>query len=309
VKPSFIALAVVPCLLGCIELDDLARPSNVDRPRVLAVVAEPPEINPGSDVELRVMVAGVDDYTVSWSACGVFSSMGGGSQYNDIPDREGCGGDLTVALGEGDVGVLPGDLSSALFLDLELAADVLGAVLPEGTVEAVRSGVGIPVVVEATVETGDQTLRAIKRVLISEQSTPHTNPPPPHFDIDGIEIIAAPDEPFTCVAADGEAVRVPADSEVELAPHVDGDEEPWLERYMIIDARGMTDTRDEAAFYSWFSDGGRLSEEVTKSPLRNELWETPKAPGCYNLWLVVRDGHGGQSACRLPVAVGDRDCH
>jgi hypothetical protein len=76
----------------------------------------------------------------------------------------------------------------------------------------------------------------------------------------------------------------------------------------VIDMRGELHARDEIAFYSWFATGGELREGVTKSPLRNEIWRTPRASGCHTLWVVVRDGHGGASACGVAVTVGDLRC-
>ena len=90
---------------------------------------------------------------------------------------------------------------------------------------------------------------------------------------------------------------------IEIAPATEDGEEPWLEDYQVIDARGELQERTERAFYSWFSTGGEFDQNVTKSPLRNQIWRTPATPGTYPLWLVVRDGHGGASACDLEVEI------
>ena len=34
-----------------------------------------------------------------------------------------------------------------------------------------------------------------------------------------------------------------------------------------------------------------------------QMWTAPAEPGPQAIWVVVRDGHGGSSACRLDVEV------
>ncbi len=301
-------LAISLGLCACVELPDFDAPSVIDRPRVLAVVAEPPEINPGEPVTMSVLVAGTDgDYDVAWRACAAFDDTGNTSQYGDLEPDEGCGGGgFGVDLGEGDTLTVPGALTASAFDDLELAEEVLGELLPKGAIEAVRARVGLPLLIEARVTTASgKTLRAIKRVLLSEREETNTNPPPPSFELSGQVVVADEAAAFSCRGADGRAPYVGSRELVALTPLVLGDEEPWLEDYEVIDASGAIQARRERAFYSWFSTGGRFDQEVTKSPLRNELWRAPREVGCYPLWVVVRDGHGGTSACQVEVAVGD----
>ena len=310
-------VALVALFAGaCIDVPDFADPSLIDRPRVLAVIADPPEVNPGDPVQLSILVAGAERYEVSWRACGAFDSFfGGGSQYGDEQGDEGCGGGFALELGDGERAVLPGEATQTLFDNLDLAAEILGAALPEGTIDRIREDVGLPFTVEATVRADGRMIRAVKRVLISARAEPHGNPPPPAFTLDDIEVSALAQQPgeaptFVCEREDGGEIRLDADSDVELAPIVRSDDgvEPWLESYQVIDVRGELRSRTETAFYSWFSTGGSLTEGVTKSPLRNEIWRTPVQRGCHSLWLVIRDGHGGSSACAVRVAVSSARC-
>lgn len=304
---ALLVVALLALAPGCVELPDFARASRVEGPRVLAVFAEPPEANPGQPIDLSVLVAGVDDgaYEVSWRACAAFAQAPGSSQFGDRPDDEGCGGALSFALGKGSTLSVPGEVTARLAQDLDLIAVSLGSELPPEIIDAIRTRVGIPFMVEARVQAEGKLIRSVKRVLISERQSPHANPPPPRFRIGDTEVRAESGVLAPCVTDSGRAPAVAVDSEVELSPVVEGDEEPWVEDYEVLDARGDVQPRTERAYYSWFSTRGRLEQEVTKSPLRNELWRTPKNSGCYPLWLVVRDGHGGASACQTDVAVGD----
>jgi hypothetical protein len=204
----------------------------------------------------------------------------------------------------GDRVELPGVLSAALFTNLDLAREVLGASLPEGTIELVRTRVGLPVLVEARLQHEQRTLRATKRVLVSERLDGNVNPPPPRFMF-GDELVIGDEHglPFTCAAASGRVLVVPPGSDVKLAPVVHGQRESWLQSYQIIDARGDLQDRTETAFYSWYVTAGEISPGTTKAPDRAATWSTPAEPGDQRVWVIVRDGHGGVSACGLQVSL------
>jgi hypothetical protein len=325
-----IALSLAACALSaCITLPDFESGSIVKGTRVLAVVAEPPEINPGQSLDLSILIAGVEDPSeleVTWRACGSFDGFfgGGGAQYGEGEEDEGCGSGLSFDLGEGLTAQLPGALTSGLFDNLDVIAMTLGTSLPEGIVEEIRSSVGIAFLIEATVRAEGKTIRATKRVLISENETPHQNPPAPRF-VFGREqtIVTDAADPLRCVRDDGMPVTAPAGGSVELAPLKGvvafsdagvpevsdaGDlsmpeEEAWLESYNIINSRGELRERKERAFYSWYATAGDLDSGTTKSPLSNNIWRLPGETGEQTLWLIVRDGHGGTSACELTVMV------
>lgn len=300
--------ALAWALAGCVSGPDFSEPSLVDRPRVLAVVADPPEVAPGEGSELSVLLAGFDDepFEVTWTACGAFSTMVGGAQFDDQDRQAGCAGEFAVPLGTGMRATLPGAATATLFDNLDVVQAVLGGELPIDVGGVVRDQVGISLTVELQVETENRVYRATKAVIVN-QARQHTNPPLPRFSIDGTGLEASSDDPFRCVTDDGRAPSVTAGEEVTLAPFVSGEEEAWLEPYRVLTLQGEVEDRDERAFYSWYADAGEMTEEITKSPLRNNLWRTPGEPGCHRLWLVVRDGHGGTSACTTPVAVGDED--
>ncbi|MDH5675295.1 MAG: hypothetical protein OEZ06_24455 [Myxococcales bacterium] len=304
--------ALLPLLLSCTGVPDFAEPHLIDRPRVLSLVAEPPEIAPGQSATLSILTAGGAPGRARFRVCGGFFAIVGSRQFDEgesggAESGQGCGAEGGLELGEGAEVELPAALSAALFGDLELAAAVLGSVLPPETVELIRSQVGLPLLVEARIETDGGVLRAIKRVLVSENPRPHHNPPPPHFDFGDLEIETDAATPFHCRAVSGEPVRARAGERIEIAPIVAGDGEDWLESYRIIDARGELSERQERAFYGYFVSAGRLDEGLTEAPLRNDRWRLPAEPGCEQLWMVLRDGHGGQSACQLDVEVIDVD--
>jgi hypothetical protein len=309
-RHSPLSLAVgrlVPLVLlaACIEVPDFPDGNVVLEQRPLAIIAEPPEARPGQPVELSLMTSRPleDAAGVQWRVCGEYFSFSGGNQYGDGESGEGCGAD-DPAFATGARVQLPGILGAALFANLDLAREVLGGALPEGTIDLVRTRVGLPLLVEARFEHDDRILRATKRVLVSERTDGNANPPPPSFELGGEPVtVVDPEQPFACATASGAVPVVDPGSEVELAPQ-GKEEEPWLERYQIIDARGDLQNRTESAFYSWYVTGGDVDPGTSKTPDRDAKWRTPAEDACHRVWVIVRDGHGGTSACGVDVAVG-----
>ena len=301
---------MVPLLaaVSCFDLPQFAQSSFIDRPRILAVVAEPPEVSPSrtASAALSVLVAGADEVSdVRWTVCGMpgggFGGMG--SMFGENDGDRGCGGDA-LPLGEGERVTLPLDQARLLLMSDELAQAALGAELSSEVLEQIRTSVGIAATIQVELLADGKRLRAIKRVLLRESDTPGTNPPPPSFRFGDLLLHSQGDAPpYRCEPEQG-SLQVGLREHVGLVPVFDGDSEPWLENYWVLDARGMLGEREEQAFYSWFTDAGELGDGSTRAPARENVWRAPDRPGCAQIWLVVRDGHAGATACIARVSVG-----
>jgi hypothetical protein len=215
-------------------------------------------------------------------------------------EEEDCG-DRALLRGSGPTWNIPLEATEAAWASTELAETILGGALPPETIDTVRFSVGLPLLVELTIQADGQELRALKRVLMSENPSPHSNPPPPHFKFGKVEVRADPESAWTCSAE--APLHVEAGAEVEIAPATDDGQETWLEKYNVIDAFGTLEERSERGYYAWFASAGRFEKHGTRAPLRNQVWTAPSETGRVRLWLVVRDGHGGTSACRWDVDV------
>jgi hypothetical protein len=296
---------------SCYQTPEFTPASLVDGPRVLAIVADPPEVAPGTDVALSALIADAPDANISFRACASFSAvLGSGSQYGEMPTDQGCGDTGFVELAShGAEATLPGSLTSDLFDNLSLAQTLLGAALPSAVIDEIRSEVDLAFLVEVRLELNDKLVRAVKRVLIrAGGGGQHINPPPPHFSLAGAEIVADPAAAFSCESSANQTLGLPLGAAVPLEPWLGGPTEDWLASYQIIDARGQLTERQEQAFYSWYTSAGTLDHRVTSAPERANVWHLPNLPGCARLWLVVRDGQGGESACGISVALGSGVC-
>lgn len=301
--------AVACCLAGCFDLPDFPPSSLVDKPRILAVIADPPEVTPANGTTLSILVGGnkTSISQVRWTVCGMPSSMlGMGNQFGENTGDRSCSGSA-IELGEGERVSVPSQVVAAALTNDDLLRAALGANLPAAALDEIRKNVGFAATVDVELMVDGKSLGALKRVLVSQNEHPGANPPPPTFRFGDVVVRSMGDAPpYRCQSDDG-VLRAEPGQTIALAPVFDGDEEPWLEEYRVLDARGILGDRKEQAFYSWFASAGEVDHGTTNAPDRSNSWRTPAEAGCEQLWLVVRDGHGGQTACTASVAVGSDD--
>lgn len=293
---------------ACVELPDFPSAQEVAGPRLLALVAEPPEAGPGQQVQLSLLVAEADVLEVSWRLCPGFYTFSG-MQYQDAPTVEGCSGSVDFPLPDGLQSVV--DVSPVveqLLTDEAWQTEVLGGLeLSEDALALILAEVGFPVVIEARARIADgRILVGIKRLLLSFRYGQNTNPDQPAFVFStrtGLDVGMTYQGSFECAGSDGGPLRLPAGETVEVAPDLRPNmtEESWLEYYNVIDPRGaLLEGRKERAHYAFYSTNNGFAEDETLSPLRNNQYTVATA-GCHRLWFIVQDGHGGLSACGVDV--------
>lgn len=287
-------------LCGCIALEDFPSESIVTGPRVLAVVVDPPEVTPGSALSVSALVVDAKEVEIEYRICGTFDGPFGGAQFGER-DEEACG-DGALLRGTGPTWTLPPEVLQTFWDNVDLAGTILGGALSAETIETIRTEVGVPLLIDIAIHADGRELRATKRVLLSENPSPHANPPPPQLKYGRREVRANPDVAWTCES--DEPLTAKPGAKIEIAPATMDGDETWVESYRVINARGEVEDRTERAFYSWFATGGDFESHLTRAPLRNQVWTAPRKAGKNRLWLVVRDGHGGESACGFDVRVG-----
>ncbi len=291
------------CATGaCIE--DLDPKDVVRSPRILDIVADRPEINPGGESTLRVVLGGTTGApTYRWYAClssdatrnpNSIANFGEGGTF------EGCFGDASPNTPLGTDATATFRAPNNLLQSLESLASRFGSLLPPGVATALARDVGLTVGVAVEVTVDGVTLRGYKRLVVSLNPSPNTNPPPPRVRVNSTWVSPLAGEDDRCAPEGGEALRVPRSQNVTLSP--DGSE-PWLERYRVLTASGQLIDRTETAFYSWYATAGRMGRGLTRSPIRDNYWAAPDTAGEQTLWVFLRDGHGGTSGCRLTLRV------
>lgn len=315
-KLSGITAAVV-LLTGCPD-PGFKSPSEIFGPRVLAMVADHPEISPLQTVRVSALVVdgeGVqqeDPAAFEWRVCLKADEIPGlgGMMFQAGGDAdEGCGGfpDLTDRFGMVDgtdfrltAPPLPDEL-------IEMIAAMFGDDLPIEAIRAIVNEVGIPITFDLTVKdpaTDAVLVRGFKRViLVGERTELGSNPPGPRFTVGDTFVRGGGVRGRWACDPVGDAgpPEIRAGEEVEIRPAAD--DETWRETFPVIDLAGRVVEAHEGSYYSFFSTGGELGDNVTSSPDRDTTWIAPDEPGTWPLWVVVRDGHAGVAACRIDVEV------
>ena len=314
-RARILTLLAVLVIGGCIE-NDFERPSKIFSHRVLAIVADKPEVAPGERVRISALVVDPEGERISdparfeWRVCLRVELVPGlsGMMFQDIEMDEGCGGwpDLTLfGHPDGSDFVLPAlpEISDEL---LAMRAEMLGDDLPIDAIRRISEEIGFPIAIELTVRdpaTGAELVRAFKRIILVEREDRGTNPPGPRVWLDETFLRqSGASRPFECHTP-GEDVlpQVRAGEVLDVRP--DPDDEWWRETFPVIDLEGRIVEAKEGAYYSFFSTGGEFDDDVNSAPTRDTTWRAPEEPGIWPIWLVVRDGHAGTAACRMDVDV------
>lgn len=315
VTSSMISAAAALWVAACIPSTDFDDRELIKSPRILAIIADPPEAAPGEDVTLRIFSGAMPEgVRYAWSVCPLVESFGtqgfGGAQYGMMDPPPGCSASAGafVLPGEGPSTTLPGAVTQAAFDNLEELGETFGDRLPPDTLRLLAEEIGVPVAVGVRVFDGDRELvAAYKRVLLSLRSEQGTNPPPPRFELNGMTLEGRERDGDLVCLPEGvpttELGRVPMPPATELFVMPDPNDEPWIETYNVLDPQGGVVVKSERAFYSFYTTAGAFNQTSTHAPDRNTRWYSPAAPGPASLYYIVRDGHGGTSACRLDVEV------
>lgn len=291
-------------LTGCvINGDKYPRPSElvpswmVDRTRLLAIQANPPEVEPGAVVAFSALIGrppGDDtELGVVWLACPVDDS---GNGFGCVTDLTGLDDSLATldpqALAElGLIGFEPG-FAPVYAVPNDLLDELPAEERAEGAYVLIQvSALPLDVVLTPDAEVDLADIESgYKRLVVSEATTPNHNPDVAHFTLDGTVL------PFGAVAyVEPNQVYQPG---LQLA---DG----AVELYEFVPTEGPVETRLEEPYAAWYTTGGQLIESVTLFPYFEASWVSPAEVGTEGTWYaVVRDRRGGQAWIQQRWAVG-----
>lgn len=322
-------------VMACFALScaDSLLPSEIVRgPRILAVIADPPEANPGAAFDLRVV--GVDPTRTSgqfhfeWFAC-LDPSDSLAALGVRVPEwlRQGCIKTLPLPTGEmlrvieenGDRARVPSSVSALLTSDAALDQLAAGSGLPRTTIDRILATSGIPLAVEVWMIEGTDTgdtwgeavvlQRARKRIALRRTSgDDHAshNPSVPSLIVHrapaGAEFTfgATAEQPTECL---GPTLAVSASDLLVFLP---GTNTPH-EAFQVWDFDGHVRTVTEELYFNWYATAGGFSADVTRhreGTLDAQVsFRAPASAQHVDLWMVVRDGHLGTSACHFGLEI------
>ena len=291
--------ALLAILLGCSSFttETLSESWRVDRLRILGVAAEPAEPRPGETVRFRSLVVAPDDQVgaVIWLAC-----------VNGDDSSNGCAADTSLFSDVMADGVVSADEQAALaaagLIGVEpflpptwtIPTDALDALPDEARAEGFAAFVNVTAVpgsadpALASEIDPDEVELAFKRLPISENPQPNQNPDLVRVEIEGRAV------------EDGGTYEVAAGATVEITPMLG---EGSVEDYPYLTSAGVTETRSEAPWIEWYTEGGEFSQTTSLYPELAREWTAPTEAGSVRLWMVVRDRRGGMDWMTVRVQV------
>jgi hypothetical protein len=290
------------CLEGCIE--PLDPKQKIAGPRILDIVADRPEVAPGQSSTVSAVLAGIQGVPrYRWFACVTSDFARPGMGFSNFGEAtfEGCFGDASPRTPLGESPAATFRAPPNLLDNLETAAMRFGTALPPAALRTIVREIGLVVGIGVEVEVDGVKLLGFKRLVVSLNPRPNTNPPPPRVQINRVWVSTRGREDGTCAPEDGSTLRLPRGVSVDLVP--EPGEERWYERYKVLTASGQLEERSETAFYSWYATNGSFARGLTQAPTRNNIWTAQSYPRAETMWIFVRDGHGGSSGCRLAFVV------
>ncbi|HCH65258.1 MAG TPA: hypothetical protein DFR83_20805, partial [Deltaproteobacteria bacterium] len=271
---------------------DLAQEWQLDRLRVLAVRATPAEPRPGDTVTFERLLYVPPETTletVTWFGCLPDGSIGFGCEFD--PSILDAFADLDFA------SATPEELAE-LFAALE-AAGFIGAEpgfaptwqAPEDALEGLSDSQrqeGRNAIVNITAvpseNAADDTELALKRVPVSENDTPNTNPNVLGIEVEGKGFLGGS-------GTEEDPYLLEPRAEVQLSPTLADDA---IEEYTYITTTGAIEARTEVPYWSWYTDGGQFAQNISLPPYNYATYTAPDASGWTGLIAVVmRDRRGG----------------
>lgn len=271
-----------------------APPNLIDRPRVVAILADPAVTLPGTEVALRAVLAGAPEgaeRTLVWRVCVAGNNPPDPLMTPTVPAQDCIEGRL--------LDVLPETTGEGVTVRVtareEELARWLAATIPAGVpielayLNAMRNGLALVATVHATINGIE--VRASKRVIVALGVANYPEAYLPAFALGARRYIADPSDPLRCVPVDATQPALHAGERVTLAP----DE--------TVPAGLSTQN------YQHFSTSGTFSND--EDTARLAPWTAPAVRGDTVHWLVAQSGRGSgrgpfapsYAACRFTVPV------
>lgn len=281
-----ISLRLLPVLLICscvIQSERYPRPRDLepgwlaDRPRILAIKVDPPDLLPGESASVRALFVDPDEELggVVWLGCSDQESTSFGCAPDPaVFDPDASTDDLIEA---GLIGFEPGfppvlTIPDDYLDDLDERASLRGRPY---TVTAI----GLPAEDTGATEDLDfnQLRVGFKRAMVTTRD-PNQNPEITGFFVDDIDI-----GDRVVLVDPGQTYEL----DLDLSEHS-------IETYEYLNADGEWETREEQPFAEWYASGGSVLRATTIHPYLFSRWRAPQQSGIDgHWWVVLKDRRGG----------------
>ncbi len=315
----FVAASLLACSNPNFDLE-----WQLKTPRVLAIVADPPQF-PGNGRQGVWLHAAFFDpierpHQFEWVVCSGSESIGsgtggfGGGQYTAREPQRACApGEPGVVelISDGPTAIMSREVAMNLANDVGVQRSSF-ANLPPAVLAYLAASIGVSVTVQLTVYAENQILVvAYKRVLLTPSyalpsSVPvNTNPVVARVQVTtrGTGSVGGIAFPVSYDCSTEQPARIGRFS-VGESRYLLVDAIPSRDKYLAVDPSGAGLLMlSERNYFSWFTSRGTLSGDEGSTVSGRSIYFAE--PGLAQVFVVVRDGHGGGAFCRLEFEVVD----
>ena len=295
-KNQYALLSIVYLTATGCSVQQMAQTWQLDRLRVLATQSTPAEAAPGETVVFQSLIyqpPGESLEGVVWFGC-----------LNDSATSFGCTIDPELLDGLSEPPTDPNEqfewfteLQEAGLLGFEPALppswdipeDALDSLEEADKVEGISAFLNLTVI-PTDAEDDEDVEVAFKRYPISLNPEPNENPLLSHLLVNGTEY-SVDETPQITVGGTLELDIVFEEGSVEEYTYTNPD-------------TGVSETRTETPYLSWYSESGTFSSVVSLLPYTNVEWTAPDTPSQSEIIVTVRDRRGGMDWIRFDVIVG-----
>ena len=294
-KNQYALLSIVYLTATGCSVQQMAQTWQLDRLRVLATQSTPAEAAPGETVVFQSLIyqpPGESLEGVVWFGC-----------LNDSATSFGCTIDPELLDGLSEPPTDPNEqfewfteLQEAGLLGFEPALppswdipeDALDSLEEADKVEGISAFLNLTVI-PTDAEDDEDVEVAFKRYPISLNPEPNENPLLSHLLVNGTEY-SVDETPQITVGGTLELDIVFEEGSVEEYTYTNPD-------------TGVSETRTETPYLSWYSESGTFSSVVSLLPYTNVEWTAPDTPSQSEIIVTVRDRRGGMDWIRFDVIV------
>jgi hypothetical protein len=261
----------------------------VNKPRILAVRAEPAEPRPGDTVTFEALFPDPtgEIATTLWVACPPSEALG-----LVIACMPAADASATTKGEEPTNGALVIGMQPLFDPDYDVPLDILDKTEDKNEGEIITIQViGAPDI-DMEMDTGVQLDLNVfeigtKGLVVSEAVTPNNNPVVADFFVNGATV-------------DGKTAQVQAGATITLEAKLQDDS---VESYQYINSDGITEERTEEPYGLWYTTSGSIQGDTSIFPSLATSWTAPDTATSGTWWFVIRDRRGGLAWWSQPFEV------
>lgn len=268
------SLLFVALLLGGCSDSDLPESFNLESFRVLALIADQPDVDPGTTVTITPLISDIagGGRTITFSAKACIDP---GVAYGAAPSCDGTATEITLTTNTPLTGLVAPNYTGLATSTLAVTVPSASVIFGQASTRDQFNGVDYLITLSFSLPDGS-VVRSFRRISVSTRTSKNQNPA-----YEAVPLLSG-DAPLTSLPS------TEFNLHVDLTP-------ASQETYEEIRFDGVQINQTEALETSWFISDGELTPSVTDDEGATKITPADQAPADHDTVIVAvtRDGRGG----------------